>query len=801
MRSLVWRMMLGLLLLPTGVVLVGQHAAAQVAAATCQVFPETGKQVCDPFLSYWQAHGGLAQQGLPLTDVFDETNPTNGQVYRTQYFERARFEYHPEVADPRYQVLLGLLGGEQLRAKYPAGRPAVPSTGVNCFAQTGQCVDARFFAYWQQHGGLAQQGLPISAPFDEVNPTDGKTYRTQYFERARFEYHPEVAEPQRQVLLGLLGREQLLARYPGTQPGNAPAPPRTYTNPLRPSSPTGTVTSCPDPTIIRGQDAFWYMYCTTEPLNDADKRAGTEHNLVILRSADLVDWAYLGDVFAATPGWVAPGTPLWAPDIHVFDGRYYLYYAAPYTALPGGGSAIGVATAPSPAGPWVDRGAPVVAPEDAPCCPGARRAAIDPAVVVDDTGQRYLFFGSFFGGIAARPLSADGLHTDAAREVAIAHQDRYEGAFVVRHGGYYYLFVSAGDCCSAGSQTGYSVFVGRSSAVLGPYVDREGVALLDTAVGGTPVLAPNGNRWVGTGHNAAFTDLAGQDWFLYHAVDRTDPYFQGTRDWNRRPVLLDPLDWSDGGWPVVNGGRGASDTPQPAPVALPGGPGRPALPALADVQPGPPIAAATDEFGGPGLGPQWGWVRAPAPGGYSLADGALRLATSHTDLHLYPGGPPTPAPILVEGAPAGDFVVETRLRLDVPPTGEGYNYAQAGLVLYGDDENYLKLATVAIWGTRQVEFAKQVTTPPGYPNYGSAFAGPPGAAGAWTWLRLVAQRETGAAEGRYTAYTSRDGVHWSRGATWTHTLGPGARIGLVAMGQAGFTATVDYVRVATLRTP
>jgi len=202
----------------------GGIAPRSAVAASCQTFPATGKQVCDPFLSYWQAHGGLAQQGLPISDAFNETNPTNGQIYLTQYFERARFEYHPEINDPQYQVLLGLLGSEQFLVKYPGGRPAVPATGVNCFQQTGQCVDDRFFAYWQMHGGLAQQGLPISEPFDEINPTDGKTYRTQYFERARFEYHPEVADPTYQVLLGLLGGEQFTRKYPGGQTGGTPTP-------------------------------------------------------------------------------------------------------------------------------------------------------------------------------------------------------------------------------------------------------------------------------------------------------------------------------------------------------------------------------------------------------------------------------------------------------------------------------------------------------------------------------------------------------------------------------------------------
>jgi len=225
MRPMLSRVLLCVLALLPALAFGRVVCPAPVSAAACQIFSETGKQVCEPFLSYWQQHGGLAQQGLPLSDAVNEVNATNGQTYLTQYFERARFEYHPEIADPQYQVLLGLLGSEQLLAKYPSGRPTVPTTGVNCFDQTGRCVDDRFFAYWQAHGGLAQQGLPISEPFDETNPTDGKTYLTQYFERARFEYHPEVADPAYHVLLGLLGREQFTARYPGGQPGGASTQP------------------------------------------------------------------------------------------------------------------------------------------------------------------------------------------------------------------------------------------------------------------------------------------------------------------------------------------------------------------------------------------------------------------------------------------------------------------------------------------------------------------------------------------------------------------------------------------------
>ena len=204
----------------------------RVSAAACEVFPATGKQVCDSFLAYWRDHGGLAQQGYPLSDAFLETNPTDGKQYLTQYFERARFEHHPENQPP-YDVLLGLLGGEQYRARTsaappppfpgdPFNNPAYPQECAT-FAETGQTVCSLFLAYWRANGGLAQQGLPLTGVIHEANPTDGKTYPTQYFERARFEFHEEIPDPRYRVLLGLLGREQFLAAYPGGIPGG-PAP-------------------------------------------------------------------------------------------------------------------------------------------------------------------------------------------------------------------------------------------------------------------------------------------------------------------------------------------------------------------------------------------------------------------------------------------------------------------------------------------------------------------------------------------------------------------------------------------------
>src|SRR5690242_19388889 len=100
-------------------------AAAGVAAQqpTGRYFPETGQWVRGRFLAYWDAHGGLAQQGYPLTDELSEVSTTDGVTYTVQYFERAVFEYHPENAGTPYEVLLSLVGVDAYQQKYPQGSP------------------------------------------------------------------------------------------------------------------------------------------------------------------------------------------------------------------------------------------------------------------------------------------------------------------------------------------------------------------------------------------------------------------------------------------------------------------------------------------------------------------------------------------------------------------------------------------------------------------------------------------------------------------------------------------------------
>ncbi len=173
-----------------------------------RAFPQTGHTVADPLLAYWEDHGALAQQGYPLTEAHPEPSATDGKVYQTQYFERAVFEQHPENAPP-YNILLSLLGVEAYTQRYgTAGAPGqqVNNDRARFFSETGHTVGGDFRLYWEAHGGLAQQGYPISEEFAERNALNGQTYTVQYFQRAVFEYHPENHGTPYVVLLSQLGR-------------------------------------------------------------------------------------------------------------------------------------------------------------------------------------------------------------------------------------------------------------------------------------------------------------------------------------------------------------------------------------------------------------------------------------------------------------------------------------------------------------------------------------------------------------------------------------------------------------------
>jgi hypothetical protein len=161
----------GALLLPT-----------QAAAAGPRYFPETGHNSPDIFATYWAAHGGIALFGLPITEPYLDNGLT------IQWFERARFERHPENKDTPFEVELGQLG----REVRPADPPVAPTNTANSryFMDTGHNV-ALFLPYWSANGDMMSFGQPLTEEIREKNVADNTVYTVQYFERVRMEYHPE----------------------------------------------------------------------------------------------------------------------------------------------------------------------------------------------------------------------------------------------------------------------------------------------------------------------------------------------------------------------------------------------------------------------------------------------------------------------------------------------------------------------------------------------------------------------------------------------------------------------------------
>lgn len=290
----------------------------------------------------------------------------------------------------------------------------------------------------------------------------------------------------------------------------------TYTNPV-------INTSLPDPTVIRADDCYFYLYATEDI-----------RNLPIYRSRDLTDWQFVGTAFTddTRPQWNKKGN-MWAPDINKIGDKYVLYYSKSEW----GGEwtcGIGAATADRPEGPFTDHGPLFISSEI-----GVRNS-ID-QFYIEDNGHKYLFWGSFHG-IYGIELSDDGLSVKPGAVKKQVSGTFMEGTYIHKRGKYYYLFGSAGTCCE-GARSTYRVTYGRSENLFGPYVDKKGQRLLDNHY---EVMLHGDDTFVGTGHNAEFvTDDLGQDWILYHGYKKAEAD-------DGRVVFLSRVDWKDG-WPEVAG--------------------------------------------------------------------------------------------------------------------------------------------------------------------------------------------------------------------------------------------------------
>lgn len=297
---------------------------------------------------------------------------------------------------------------------------------------------------------------------------------------------------------------------------------------------TGDIRSVHDPAIVKDGDT-WYIF-------------STGWGIPIRRSSDLSHWESIGSVFPdGLPSWVrgqVPDLPRgeisgWAPDISRHDGMWHLYWSIGVfgTSKAVIGHAVSKSLDPGSSDyGWVDQG-PIVASG-----PGSPTMAIDPEAVTDEDGRRWLAWGSFGQGIMLQPLDpATGKFAPGSRAVNLARRDPFflgvEGADLVRHDDQWYLFVSFGFCCR-GVDSNYSIHVGRSKEITGPYLDAAGTPM--TANGGTTVTGSYANL-IGPGHGSIIEN--GDDMLLaHHYYDRDDG--------GRSTLLLRPLIWGPDGWPL-----------------------------------------------------------------------------------------------------------------------------------------------------------------------------------------------------------------------------------------------------------
>jgi len=294
--------------------------------------------------------------------------------------------------------------------------------------------------------------------------------------------------------------------------------------------------SLPDPTVIKAQDNYFYLYATEDT-----------HNVPIYRSKDLVTWRYAGTAFTnqTRPMDMVPKGGIWAPDINYIDGRYVLYYSKSEW----GGSweaGIGVAWSDRPNGGFHEAHKLFLSNEI------GIENCIDPFFIQDDDGRNYLFFGSFHD-IYGIELTADGLNVMEGSEPKKIAGGLIEATMIVKHDNYYYLIGSAGTCCEGANST-YRLVMARSRNLFGPYVDRNGRSAIGDNF--SPLL--NKSPYVyGPGHCSEFvTDDAGQTWVLYHGY-MADDVDAG------RVTYLDKIIWGTGGWPQIQGMRPSTEAEVP----------------------------------------------------------------------------------------------------------------------------------------------------------------------------------------------------------------------------------------------
>ena len=290
-------------------------------------------------------------------------------------------------------------------------------------------------------------------------------------------------------------------------------------------------TGAHDPTLIEANGTYYRFW--------------TGDRIPVATSTDLMSWRDAQPVYKNgypmwSKDWLAgvSGQTFnfpWAPDVSHFGDAYHLY--STFSAKFGDNiSCITHLTSSDvAANDWTDHG-PVI------CTKGSEKYnAIDADVGVDLDGTPYLSFGSFWDGIFAFKLNDKGerVGSDLTR---LAWAREIEAPVMFHRCGYHYLLVSWGLCCPGNNrsvdQLTYKVVVGRSKNILGPYVDRKGVNMVE---GGGSIIVQGDSTFAAAGHSDVMLSK-GHFYHLYHAYRRPS---------GRAELRVVELLFDDEGWPVA----------------------------------------------------------------------------------------------------------------------------------------------------------------------------------------------------------------------------------------------------------
>jgi arabinan endo-1,5-alpha-L-arabinosidase len=279
---------------------------------------------------------------------------------------------------------------------------------------------------------------------------------------------------------------------------------------------------------------------------------GTGPGITSKSSTDHIEWEAGPRIFSQPPDWTTNAVPgfrgyFWAPDVIFQNGQYYLYYSV--SSWGSQISAIGLVTNPTldPHAAnyhWTDRGVVIQSGR------GSRYNTIDPSVMKDSDGRLWMTFGSFWQGIFLVELDAKtGLRLAPDSPVwHLAYNDSIEASCLIHRGEYYYLFVNWGTC-AMGIQSTYQIRMGRSKTIAGPYLDQQGVDMVNR--GGSLFLRATG-KYTGPGHMGYYSE-DGADWFGYHYYDASQfgvSLRGGGKEYGVPMFDFRQLTWPADGWPA-----------------------------------------------------------------------------------------------------------------------------------------------------------------------------------------------------------------------------------------------------------